>query len=259
MNRINNTSLFTSMLTLAVVLLSFCTTATAQGNNPGYLGRHVVITLNGNVNMNHGFLLNDGKDLNADAMPVVFSPAITLEYTLNRKYSLALQAGMQTVSTRYSYIGNDNQEDPYNYIYSGSLTRTQADAKITDIMLTLRHYGGNNNGRITPLGGYFGYGLMLSHQSFDTLSDTHFHSVLGKTDFYRGGIVLEAGRNYIWMNRLAMNIGIRYTLIAGWPFNEKIFSFDDYTTEESAEKYVNATAWVTHCIMLQLGIGFLPF
>lgn len=223
---------------LAVALLLPCAAA-AQHTNPGYMGRHAVLTLNGNANANYGYLFPEELGYAYDALPVVFSPSLTVEYALSRRVSLALQGGTQTFGTKYS-------------------DRTRLD----DLALTCRLYGNSGEkGRVAPLGAYIGYGLLVSRQRIDTLSTYHVATTVldnGKTDYYRFGLKIEAGRNYIWMNRLVMNIGVSYTLVAGWPFNESV-TMEDYDAERLFQNHISAATWMSHLVMLHLGIGLLPF
>ena len=215
--------------------------AAAQQQNIGYMGRHAVVTLDGNVNANYGyFKVRGNADYAYDALPVTFSPSLTLEYAVGRRVSLAARAGLQTYATPFS-----------------ELTHAQ------DLAVTCRLYGAKNNlGRMAPLGAYVGYGLMVSRQQLDTVNTPNFSIPSddgGKTDYLRFGIRLEMGRNYIWMDRLVMNIGVNYTLVAGIPFRDKPFSLDHYSAQQQVQNRMSAAAWVTHGIMLHIGIGVLPF
>lgn len=83
---------------------------------------------------------------------------------------------------------------------------------------------------------------------------------------YRLGINFEAGRSYVIANRRMLNIGVRYSLTVANPFKKYNYHILFPTEEDrirliqqNAVQQVNANTWMANLVMVNIGLGSLPF
>ena len=128
----------------------------------------------------------------------------------------------------------------YNYV-SREVTYTNLDLSkdMTTWNLTIRRY---ENTDFAPLGPHLAFGAHLVQ--FTNPSDKS----KGGSTF---GIHVGAGRNYIFFDRLVLNVEARYSYTYGDLF--KLISDDP----DVRYHYIDAA--LAHALLLRIGIGFLPF
>ena len=153
---------------------------------------------------------------------VSITPWVNLEYALSRRFTLAAgwarQGGFE------------------------ELNRTTADLSkdMTTWNLTARFY---SNTDFAPLGPYFGVGIHWVH--FTNMSD-------GSSGGNTFGLHLSLGRNYVFLQRLLLNIEARYSYTYGLlDFMKSLANLDS--------RLHMADAVVANVMMLRIGLGVLPF
>jgi outer membrane protein W len=106
--------------------------------------------------------------------------------------------------------------------------------------LTARFY---SNTDFAPLGPYFGVGIHWVH--FTNMSD-------GSSGGNTFGLHLSLGRNYVFLQRLLLNIEARYSYTYGLlDFMKSLANLDS--------RLHMADAVVSNVMMLRIGLGVLPF
>ena len=209
----------------------------------GFLGRRFVISANlglGIPVLNHIF--------DRPGAIVDLRPGINLEWATSQQHSLSLYVDYN--KTEF-YIDKGYTSSSYNFSPLYNTNIISAD-------LTHRWYKGIST---APLGPYFGLGAVASRIDLQPKAERAYYNQLDST-YYRFGITLETGRNYIIRNKVLLNLGVRYHLTIANPFKSD-FSLDPRSTYEEQQKIpvrqMNADLWMTNLVLLQVGVGFLPF
>lgn len=217
---------------------------------PGFLGRRVVLS----ANLGMGFPVMNYIFDRPGAI-VDLRPGLNLEWATAQRHSLSLNIDYN--KTEF-YIAN-------GYAVRNTAGTTFKPIYNTDILsadLTHRWYSGNT---AAPLGPYFGLGAIASKINLEPKAESVLFNQLDSTH-YRFGITLETGRNYILRNKVLLNIGIRYHLTIANPFKyDPNLDFDSSYEERQRKamkiptQQMNADLWMTNLVLLQVGVGFLPF
>ena len=160
----------------------------------------------------------------------------------------------------------------YLYFYvnegfvTGSASRPQTgnlyDTRILSAALSYRWYTSN---AYAPLGPYVGAGVYASRLGLTPRAEQVLRNWLTDSTFNRYGIQIETGRNYMLANKVLLNIGLRYSFTIANPF-----SYDDWgivPTEQdrirhkqiNALRQVNADLWMAQLVIVNVGLGFMPF
>ncbi len=219
---------------------------------PGFLGRRLAVSANLGMSLPIMNRIFDRPGANFN-----FRPAVNLEWVTSSHNSVALCLDYNRTifynangySTTAAYQGWYDVDPLYN-------------VSIPSAMLTYRHYLSNST---APQGPYFGWGAIASQVN---LTPQAQHVVVNRMDstYYRFGISVESGRNYLVGNNLLLNIGIRYNLTAANPFTyDPMFDHDSSPQERQRKtaqipiQQMNGNLWLTNLLILQVGIGFLPF
>lgn len=151
---------------------------------------------------------------------VAFTPWLSLEYALQRNYSLAAWA-------RY-HKGYDDVTDENGKLSSNQLT----------VGLALRRYPISD---FAPQGLYYTCGLHWAHMQ--RLEDDKTLNTFG--------IHVGVGRNYVFFDRLILN----YEILYAYTYGTFRFLRKDYDISEVP--YVDAA--IANLLTFKLGLGFLPF
>ncbi len=171
---------------------------------------------------------------------VTFTPWATAEVGVGMKHSIAV--GWSCIGAFDEY-NTETREEYTGGLYGQYVTRTYSNLDYSKDMttwsLTYRHY---TNG-FAPMGPNLGVGAHLVH--FTNVSD-------GSSGGNTVGLHFSAGRNYVFFDRLVLNIEARYGYTIGlikagmdfWENKETLHSMD---------------ALLHNLIQLRIGIGVLPF
>lgn len=188
-----------------------------EKNPVGMLGLRCAITGGGQLSMAGLQPFDIGTILS-------INPWVNLEYALSRK--LTLTAGW----TRQGGFEELNKTTP------------DLSKDMTTWSLALRFYSHTD---FAPLGSYACAGIHMVH--FTNMSD---NSDGGNTF----GLHFGAGRNYVFFERILLNIEARYSYTYGLLDFFKSVGGNDF----GGRKYM-ADAFLANLIVFRLGIGILPF
>ena len=153
---------------------------------------------------------------------VSITPWLNIEYALSRKMTLtagwARQWGFEEINR----------------------TTPDLSKEMTTWNLTARFY---SNTDFAPLGPYWGAGLHWVH--FTNMSD-------GSSGGNTFGLHVSLGRNYVFLQRMLLNIEVRYAYTNGISEYFKISEYDGKPRHR-------VDAALANIMMLRLGLGILPF
>ena len=227
--------------------------ALAPNSTPGFLGHRLAVT----AQMSMGFpVMNWIFDRSTDRR-VDLRPGIALEWVAGRRQTLSLSVDYN--KTRFFVEdGYTLGVDRYGYYHFGELY----DTRILTASLSYRHYMANS---VAPLGPYIGAGLYGSSLNLQPQDEVYLYNRLD-TSYYRFGVQLETGRNYMFANKVLLNIGLRYSFTIANPFHKDDFDVLIPTEEDrirlaelNALRQMNADLWMAQLVILNIGVGFLPF
>lgn len=217
------------------------------GKPTGFLGNRFAVT--GEMGL-HYSLLNKATNFNP-YMKAQLSYGFGLEYVTKEKRSLHLDLDHRA-STFFIENGYANPSSRY---YDGSIY----DATLTTLALSHRWYTTPH----APHGTYCGLGISGEKISILPQAESVQYNQLD-TNFYRAGIRLEFGRNYIFAKRILFNWAIRYNFSICNPIEYE--NFDDIWNEQIEEtrninfkRHLNANIWHEQLLVFHLSLGFLPF
>ena len=218
---------------------------------PGFLGRRLAIS--GQVGMDFP-VINRLFERYPERW-IDLRPGIAIEWVTAPRHSLAV--GVDYNKT--SFYVNEG-------FVTGSASRPQTgnlyDTRILSAALSYRWYTSN---AYAPLGPYVGAGVYASKLGLTPRAEQVLRNWLTDSTFNRYGIQIETGRNYMLANKVLLNIGLRYSFTIANPF-----SYDDWEiipTEEdrirhkqiNALRQVNADLWMAQLVIVNVGLGFMPF
>ena len=150
---------------------------------------------------------------------LTIGPSLTLDYVLPDNTSIMARASVHRHDSVWKV-------SPYtNYTF----------------MLGARKYT-----NLAPLGTYYGGGLVMNYLKFDEPND--LKNILWGADF-------EFGRNYIFFDYLILNIGVRYGATLAKPID---LGFGRQKVELK-QQHLNCAVWLDNLMLLEIGIGLLPF
>ncbi len=218
---------------------------------PGFLGRRLAIS--GQVGMD--FPVMNRLFERYPERWIDLRPGLAIEWVTAPRHSLAV--GVDYNKT--SFYVNEG-------FVTGSASRPQTgnlyDTRILSAALSYRWYTSN---AYAPLGPYVGAGVYASRLGLTPRAEQVLRNWLTDSTFNRYGIQIETGRNYMLANKVLLNIGLRYSFTIANPF-----SYDDWgivPTEQdrirhkqiNALRQVNADHWMAQLVIVNVGLGFMPF
>ena len=218
---------------------------------PGFLGRRLAIS--GQVGMD--FPVMNRLFERYPERWIDLRPGLAIEWVTAPRHSLAV--GVDYNKT--SFYVNEG-------FVTGSASRPQTgnlyDTRILSAALSYRWYTSNT---YAPLGPYVGAGVYASRLGLTPRAVQVLRNWLTDSTFNRYGIQIETGRNYMLANKVLLNIGLRYSFTIANPF-----SYDDWgivPTEQdrirhkqiNALRQVNADLWMAQLVIVNVGLGFMPF
>ena len=218
---------------------------------PGFLGRRLAIS--GQVGMD--FPVMNRLFERYPERWIDLRPGLAIEWVTAPRHSLAV--GVDYNKT--SFYVNEG-------FVTGSASRPQTgnlyDTRILSAALSYRWYTSNT---YAPLGPYVGAGVYASRLGLTPRAEQVLRNWLTDSTFNRYGIQIETGRNYMLANKVLLNIGLRYSFTIANPF-----SYDDWgivPTEQdrirhkqiNALRQVNADLWMAQLVIVNVGLGFMPF
>lgn len=218
---------------------------------PGFLGRRLAIS--GQVGMD--FPVMNRLFERYPERWIDLRTGIAIEWVTAPRHSLAV--GVDYNKT--SFYVNEG-------FVTGSASRPQTgnlyDTRILSAALSYRWYTSN---AYAPLGPYVGAGVYASRLGLTPRAEQVLRNWLTDSTFNRYGIQIETGRNYMLANKVLLNIGLRYSFTIANPF-----SYDDWgivPTEQdrirhkqiNALRQVNADLWMAQLVIVNVGLGFMPF
>ncbi len=182
-------------------------------------------------------------------------PGVQLEFVTAPRQSLAL--GLDYNKTSF-YIGNGYTVGPANRPQYAHLY----DTRVLSAALTYRWFLA---GLYAPLGPFIGVGAYASRIGLTPQADKVLKNWLADSTYTRFGIQAEAGRNYMIANKVLLNIGVRYSFTIANPFRYDyqgvIITPEERIryAETNPMRQMNADLWMAQLMILNIGIGFLPF
>ncbi len=218
---------------------------------PGFLGRRLAIS--GQMGMD--FPVMNRLFERYPERWIDLRPGLAIEWVTAPRHSLAV--GVDYNKT--SFYVNEG-------FVTGSASRPQTgnlyDTRILSAALSYRWYTSN---AYAPLGPYVGAGVYASRLGLTPRAEQVLRNWLTDSTFNRYGIQIETGRNYMLANKVLLNIGLRYSFTIANPF-----SYDDWgivPTEQdrirhkqiNALRQVNADLWMAQLVIVNVGLGFMPF
>ena len=218
---------------------------------PGFLGRRLAIS--GQVGMD--FPVMNRLFERYPERWIDLRPGLAIEWVTAPRHSLAVGVDYN----RTSFYVNEG-------FVTGSASRPQTgnlyDTRILSAALSYRWYTSN---AYAPLGPYVGAGVYASRLGLTPRAEQVLRNWLTDSTFNRYGIQIETGRNYMLANKVLLNIGLRYSFTIANPF-----SYDDWgivPTEQdrirhkqiNALRQVNADLWMAQLVIVNVGLGFMPF
>jgi len=218
----------------------------------GFLGRRMAVSAQMGIDfpvMNRMFerYTEDKVDLR---------PGIALEFVTAPRQSLSLLVDYNKTSF---YVSNGYMVGSAYRPQSGHLY----DTRILSAALSYRWYISNT---CAPLGLYLGAGVCASKIGLTPQADNVVWNWLEDTTYHRFGIQAEAGRNYMIANKVLLNIGVRYSFTIANPFHYEDWGVVVYTDEyrerysrTNAVRQMNANLWMAQLVILNVGLGLLPF
>ncbi len=225
--------------------------AAFASTTPGFLGRRLAVS----AQLGLDFPVLNKIFERYPEQNVDLRPGVQLEFVTAPRQSLAL--GVDYNKTSY-YVSN-------GYMV-GSAYRPQSahlyDTRVLSAALSYRWYLG---GTCAPLGSFLGVGAYASKIGITPQADLVVRNWLADSTYHRFGIQAEAGRNYMIANKVLLNIGVRYSFTITNPFR-----YEDWAiipTEEdrirhyeiNAQRQMNANLWMAQLVILNIGLGFMPF
>ena len=197
--------------------------------------------------MGHRFALTGGANLAmAGYQPfeigkiVAFTPWANLEVALDRKLTLSLGWAYQKGYDKLNDVVKEEYFSTPPYWREVTYLDQDLSKNMTTYNLTLRFY---DNTDFAPLGPYLGAGMHLVH--FTNMSD-------GSNGGNSFGLHLSGGRNYVFFDRLVLNLEARY----GYTFGTREL-FKSWMDEEYQGYKLDAV--MANMLVLRLGIGVIPF
>ncbi len=218
---------------------------------PGFLGRRLAIS--GQVGMD--FPVMNRLFERYPERWIDLRPGLAIEWVTAPRHSLAV--GVDYNKTSF-YVSEG--------FVTGSASRPQTgnlyDTRILSAALSYRWYTSN---AYAPLGPYVGAGVYASRLGLTPRAEQVLRNWLTDSTFNRYGIQIETGRNYMLANKVLLNIGLRYSFTIANPF-----SYDDWgivPTEQDRIRHkqinslrqVNADLWMAQLVIVNVGLGFMPF
>ena len=219
---------------------------------PGFLGRRMAVS----AQMGIDFPVLNWMFERYTEDKVDLRPGIALEFVTAPRQSLSLLVDYNKTGF---YVSN-------GYV-TGSAYRPQSghlyDTRILSAALSYRWYPSNT---FAPLGPYIGAGVYASRIALTPQADHVLRNWLKDTTYNRFGVQVEAGRNYMIANKVLLNIGVRYSFTIANPFHYEDWDVYAPTEEDrirqaqiNAMRQMNANLWMAQLVILNIGLGFLPF
>ena len=211
-------------------------------NPVGFMGHRFVLAGGANLGFSGHQTFSIGKAFS-------LTPWATVEFAVSRKWTVSAtwsyQPGFDELN---NFTRTEEQYDQYGHNSEHDVHYTNMDysKNMTTWSLTARKY---SNTDFAPMGPYGGFGLHLVH--FTNMSD-------GSNGGNSFGLHAVAGRNYIFFDRLVLNIEARYGytfdnfgLVKSWSFGHNEWISDD--------QLYKVDAMVHNLLLLKVGIGIIPF
>ena len=188
---------------------------------PGYMGRRFALTAEGSLSLSFP---SQWEEMGRVWM---LSPSASAEFAMNEE--LSLTAGFNYKSST-SHVA-----DPFH---------------VGNCQFGIRRYAKKTN---APLGVYAGFGVTYSkiHYLNEVCPRGAFYHRTEKDKLSMFGMQLSFGRNYIFYDRLLLNLHVGYTI--SFADFEGLFDFDNDLDNPTCQ------TMVSNLIMVGLGVGFLPF
>ena len=222
----------------AMIYDAYARIGNEKKNPVGFLGHRFSITGGANLGL-------AGVQPFAIGKVFAFTPWANVEFAVDRQWTinagwsyhpgydqLNSKTVMEDIFDSYGYYHGMQEVTHTNLDYSRNMTTWSVMARKYD------------NTEFAPLGSYFGFGAQLVH--FTKMSD-------GSNGGNAFGLTIGAGRNYIFFDRLLLNIEARYAYTAGG-FIDMIHGFAD----RDGKGYL-ADAMLANVLLLKVGIGVIPF
>lgn len=231
----------------------YSTYHTAFGSaTPGFLGRRLAVT----AQMGMDFPVMNKIFERYPEQNVDLRPGVLLELVTAPRQSLAVAVDYNktTFYVTNGYVVGSSYRPVSGHVY---------DTRVLSAALSYRWYVSD---MYAPLGPYLGAGAYASKIDLLPKAEQVLRNWLGDTTYMRYGIQLEAGRNYMLANKVLLNIGLRYSFTIANPFR-----YEDWETimpteqdrihhaETNALRQMNANLWMAQLVVLNVGVGLLPF
>jgi hypothetical protein len=223
-----------------------------SNSTPGFLGRRMAVS----AQLGMDFPILNWIFERFTEPKVDLRPGIALEWVTAPRQSLALAVDYNKTQF-YLIDGYVMREGGRNY------NGNHYDTRILTASLSYRWYTEN---MAAPLGPYIGAGVYGSRLNMVPLTETLVRNWLEDSVYYRFGLQVETGRNYMIANKVLLNIGVRYSFTIANPF-----SYEDWdniipteqdrirNAQTNALRQLNANQWMAQLVVLNIGVGLMPF
>ena len=221
---------------------------------PGFLGRRMAVS----AQLAMDFPVLNWMFERYTEDKVDLRPGIALEWVTAPRQSLSLLVDYNKTSfyVRDGYVTGVASN---GRSVGGSLY----DTRMLSASLSYRWYTSNT---YAPLGPYLGAGVYASRLALSPQTDYVVRNWLEDSTYNRFGIQAETGRNYMIANKVLLNIGLRYSFTIANPFQHEDWDVLIPTeadrirnAQTNALRQMNANLWMAQLVILNVGLGFLPF
>ena len=221
---------------------------------PGFLGHRMAVS----AQLGMDFPVMNWLFERYTEQKIDLRPGVALEWVTAPRQSLSLLLDYN----KTGFYINDG------YVISNPMGgRGQAgrlyDTRIFSAALAYRWY---TSKMYAPLGPYVGAGVYASGVALKPQAENVVWNWLEDSTYNRFGIQVETGRNYMLANRVLLNIGVRYSLTVANPFHYEDWDNIIPTEEDrrrnaqtNALRQMNANLWMAQLVVVNVGVGLLPF
>lgn len=172
-----------------------------------------------------------------------------------RRIDLHPELSLQYVVKEFGALSLTLDYNPTQFDCKSEVSILKAD--ILNLGITYRFYRNAS----APMGFYLGFGALGCRVALQPVDEGKTLKYLNPT-YYRGGILVETGRNWMIGKSLFVNFGARYGLpIANF---SEVPGYETYHPRENAgevnsRRMMNANLAISNILVFHLNLGFMPF
>ena len=224
--------------------------------NSSFMGRHLLVGVDFILGLNQtagnsGFMGFSSELGREDLFQL--RPRVNLEYIFNNNYAIHASASQSKTTFKEVWEKTHSYSDGYSRT-STEYIRLPHD--IYSFSLGFRRYGD-----LAPHGTFWGVSLLWHTTKLDLAENPNPKVGALNERMNKIGCNFEFGRNYIFFDRLVLNIGMNVGLVGSLPIHPKEFLFE--TTDKPllwTDKFeFGRKLWLQNIFTFNIGLGVLPF